>query len=176
MGVVETVKFHDKTRMIWLLSSPSPLSKTSDWIDKHHAFTVGHQFKNNCLMKMKLKLFRMHFNIHLNQPLPNRFTSYRWTECFRERYSLNRRARPGRQISIRGDVPWPARSFDTAPCDFSYVTIEVKSFSRNPINNSGHKGGENPKIAEILPNLAELRHAELEKTCTTLCRVLRGST
>ena len=118
MGVVGTVKFHDKTRMIWLLSSPSPLSKTSEWIDKHRTFTFEHYFKNKYSIKMKLRLFRMHFNIHLNQLLPNRFTTYQYTECFRERSSLKRRAWPGRLISIRWDVPWPARSLDTAPCDF----------------------------------------------------------
>ena len=149
--------------MIWLLSSPSPLSKTSDWIDKHRAFTVEHYFKNRYSIKMKLRLFRMHFNIHLNQLLPNRFTIHRQTECFRERSCSKRRARPGRLISIRGDVPWPARSLHIASCDFFYVTIEVKSFSRYPINNSGYNGGNNPKIARILPNLTHRVTQNLRK-------------
>ena len=73
----------------------------SNWGDKHRAFAVEHYFKNIFSIKVTLQLFRKHFNIHRNKPLPSRPNIYRWIECFRESSSAKKRAPPGRPRSIR---------------------------------------------------------------------------
>ena len=40
---------------------------------------------------------------------------------------------PGCVISIRGDVPWPARSTDLVPCDFFFWGhLKAKNFAEKP--------------------------------------------
>ena len=41
-----------------------------------------------------------------------------WFQQARTSMELLREHFPGRLISLRGDLPWPARSPDVAPCDF----------------------------------------------------------
>jgi len=63
---------------------------------------------------------------------------------------------PGKLISLRGDVGWPAHSPDLAPCDFFlWGYLKSKLYTHRPENLQALKDAIRREIAAILPAMTE---------------------
>ena len=61
---------------------------------------------------------------------------------------------PGHVISLRGDVGWPARSPDFAPCDFFlWGYLKTKVFEHHPRTIEELKAAIRQEIARISPQI-----------------------
>lgn len=81
---------------------------------------------------------------------------------------------PGRVISKRGDVNWPARSCDLTPLDyFLWGYVKGKVYANNPQTISELKNEIRRVIGEIEPHLCENVVQNLDKRVTS-CKKSRG--
>jgi len=63
---------------------------------------------------------------------------------------------PGRLITLRGDVEWPARSPDLSPCDvFLWVYLKEKVFEHRPRSLEDLKERIQQEIDSIPPELTQ---------------------
>jgi hypothetical protein len=63
---------------------------------------------------------------------------------------------PGKPISLRGDVGWPAHSPDLAPCDFFlWGYLKSKVYTHRPENLQTLKDAIRLEIAAIPPGMTE---------------------
>ena len=86
------------------------------WTGEQRAFAIKAYYKNNDSFIAAQRLFRLHYNIHRNDPVPSAHTA---------RCSMDavRRLFPTHIVSRYGDIAWPARSPDLTPCDFFLMGI-----------------------------------------------------
>jgi len=71
---------------------------------------------------------------------------------------------PGKLISVRGDVGWPAHSPDHALCDFFLWTyLKSKVYTHRPENLQALEDAIRREIATIPPAMTEgvMRHSEI---------------
>jgi transposase len=71
---------------------------------------------------------------------------------------------PGRLISLRGDIPWPARSPDLAPCDFFlWGHLKAKVYEEKPKTIEELKATIRQKTREIPPEMTRRAMANFRK-------------
>ena len=76
---------------------------------------------------------------------------------------------PGRLISLRGDVEWPARSPDLSPCDvFLWGYLKEKVFKHRPPSLEDLKERIQQEIDSIPPELTR-SYEELPGTSSAMC-------
>jgi hypothetical protein len=84
--------------------------------------------------------------------------------CFQQDGATTHRARgsmgvlremfPGRLISLRGEIPWPARSPDLAACDFIlWGHLKAEVYKRRPRTTDELKTSIQHEIAAIPPEM-----------------------
>ena len=94
-------------------------------------------------------------------------TSKKSMEVLREMF-------PQRLISQRGDVEWPARSNDLAPCDFLlWGYLKAKVYSHQPKTTEEIKTAIRSKIAEIPPQVTSRAMQDFRKRLQR-CIAIKG--
>ena len=114
------------------------------WTGEQRAFAIKAYYKNNDSFIAAQRLFRLHYNIHRNDPVPSAHTA---------RCSMDavRRLFPTHIVSRYGDIAWPARSPDLTACDFFLWGYLKSVVFRNPPphNTDELKGRIRHEIVEI---------------------------
>ncbi|KAL1509836.1 hypothetical protein ABEB36_004513 [Hypothenemus hampei] len=89
-----------------------------EWTKVERAFAVEAFFSNGHSIIATQRAFRTRFNIAPRGRVPDRRSIVSWVANFREIGDVKKKKKKTRLISLRGDLQWPARSPDLAPCDF----------------------------------------------------------
>lgn len=72
-----------------------------EWTDSHRSFAVETYFKTQESISLTLKIFRNHFKLNRNVPLPAHRTIRRWVQNFRSTSSAKKKKPTGKPRSIR---------------------------------------------------------------------------
>lgn len=143
------------------------------WTVEHRVYAVEQYFRNDSTKTVQ-RLFRRHFKVKRQGPIPSRNTILRWVDVFRTTGSVMKRNSPGRPVSVRtsGTVETVREAVTSSPTRSARQQSQALGISRRSLHRILDDLHFHPYKLAVVQTLTEGDSIQRRKFCQEMLDIL----